>query len=363
MRESFDELIVNHMKSTIEQFTKIRPNWLVSKILGLTIYNDKCGRPMIIGAPADAVADSVAEAIDSLVADGGSALHATDADADILDELMDWAWGEAFGDSAAVAGNENQPITGGGALNSVVNNLEPAYDWSEAFGGSAAVARNEYQPITGCGDGALNSAVDLDNLEPVYDWGEAFGGSAAVAGNENKPIIGGALEAVNDDDDDDDYASVSVENRESAFHDRIQTYAIVNVGHIKVDAFLNDAFTVFNERQSDIVNNSFLIKTYATFVAEFKKDVTDIDGVVTEIFQILYIHCWTEVMDIDAIARMREWFDEFITNRKKTRMEEFTINGSGWTLSKILELVILTTNLIRFQDHHIYHCLGKSLPN
>lgn len=86
----------------------------------------------------------------------------------------------------------------------------------------------------------------------------------------------------------------------------------------------------------------FLIRTYAVFVAEFKKDVTNSAGVVEELRQILYVHGGIQLIDIDTV--MREWYDEFVCDRVKKRIEEFEINGSGWSLNAILELSVFNNN-------------------
>lgn len=53
-------------------------------------------------------------------------------------------------------------------------------------------------------------------------------------------------------------AAVTVEERESAFDNHIQTYAIVNNRHINIDQYFDDAFTIFDARQTSILADHFI---------------------------------------------------------------------------------------------------------
>lgn len=131
--------------------------------------------------------------------------------------------------------------------------------------------------------------------------------------------------------------SVLYEKRESAYHSRIQTYAIVNAEHINLDAFLDDGFAIFAEKQLEIISKQHMIKTYSVFCAEFKKTVITADS-TAEIRQDLYILSRTHIIDIDT--DFREWYTEFIASNIKKRVESFEISESGWTLAVIKELAI-----------------------
>lgn len=131
--------------------------------------------------------------------------------------------------------------------------------------------------------------------------------------------------------------AVLYENREAAYRSRIQTYAIINVGHIDLGAFLDDGFSLFSEKQSEVIGNQYMIKSYSVFCAEFKKTVATADG-ESEIRQDLYIYSKTQIIDVDT--DLREWFTDFIASNIKKRIESFEISESGWALAKIKELAI-----------------------
>lgn len=128
--------------------------------------------------------------------------------------------------------------------------------------------------------------------------------------------------------------AVVYQRRESAFNGRIKTYAIVNVEHIDLAAFLSDAYTIFESKQRTLIENRHLIKTCAIFEAEFKKLTPDAQEIRTK----LYISGSLEIMDLET--NIGEWFKVFAKDIIDKRIQEFEIGGSGWTLSQILELVI-----------------------
>lgn len=133
-----------------------------------------------------------------------------------------------------------------------------------------------------------------------------------------------------------------MEDRESAFQARIQTYAVVNNEHVDLDAFFNEAFITFNARQSHLISDNYIIKTYTVFAGEFVKEVMHGDGVVEEVFQVHYLHSWTQLMDIDTVYI--EWYNEYVVDFFKTRIEDMQINGSGWKLSAIIELAVFNNS-------------------
>jgi hypothetical protein len=132
--------------------------------------------------------------------------------------------------------------------------------------------------------------------------------------------------------------SVTIENRESAYRGRIQTYAIINCNHIDLSLFLDDACPEFCNKQREILTSQRFIKTYATFIARVKKSVTNSAGESEEIEQNLYISCGAHVIDLDT--DLQDWFSTYITSKIRGKIEDFEINGSGWTISRILELAI-----------------------
>lgn len=94
--------------------------------------------------------------------------------------------------------------------------------------------------------------------------------------------------------------SVRVENRECVSPELMQSYAIINVDHIEVNDFFNDAFPILNDRQSVAINNNSFVRMYAIFIVEFMKDVSNSAGVFSQ--ETLSTHSAIQFMDADTIT-------------------------------------------------------------
>lgn len=64
---------------------------------------------------------------------------------------------------------------------------------------------------------------------------------------------------------------VEFEERESAYRNRLQSFAVINVDHKDLVGFLNDAFTLVNSKINEILVEQFVLKVGACFIAEIKK--------------------------------------------------------------------------------------------
>lgn len=69
----------------------------------------------------------------------------------------------------------------------------------------------------------------------------------------------------------EDVPSVELQVRENAFNRRINTFAIVNNGHIDIEIFLNDAFRIYRSELTRNIENFINVKSMTVFVAEFEK--------------------------------------------------------------------------------------------
>lgn len=125
-----------------------------------------------------------------------------------------------------------------------------------------------------------------------------------------------------------------MEERESAFDERIYTYAIVNNKHINIDDFFDDAFKTFDAKQTSIIADRYIVKTYASFVGDFINSA----GVKELLHARLYINCDAQLMDLDTDLHV--WYIDIIFKHVKVRIEDLELNGSGWILASIVELVI-----------------------
>lgn len=127
--------------------------------------------------------------------------------------------------------------------------------------------------------------------------------------------------------------TVNFQQLDSAYINRIQSYTIKNSGHINLTEFLEDALsTAFEPHQTTLLQEFHFMKTCVVFEAEFMK------GEDNEIRQILFVQCGTHLINSDT--DLTEWFNEHVRDVINTRIEDFEIRGSGWTLANITQLIV-----------------------
>lgn len=61
---------------------------------------------------------------------------------------------------------------------------------------------------------------------------------------------------------------VVLENRKTAFVNRIMSFAILNLEHIDITLFLGDAFTIFQNKIKAFLNVQHIIKVGACLIVE-----------------------------------------------------------------------------------------------
>ncbi|CAB0043227.1 unnamed protein product [Trichogramma brassicae] len=142
----------------------------------------------------------------------------------------------------------------------------------------------------------------------------------------------------------DDEVRIKWEDVKSAFLCRIRTGQIVNFKHKDATAFLEDAFTIFEERIKEALAEHSMIKVNVELAAEYM--TLNKDGEV--IFGDKYFN--TKNKHISQSTDLGEWFTTNVQESILKQMEEFAEEGSGWTLSKILHLLV-NINKFRVRIH------------
>ncbi|CAB0044872.1 unnamed protein product [Trichogramma brassicae] len=132
----------------------------------------------------------------------------------------------------------------------------------------------------------------------------------------------------------DDEVRIKWEDVKSAFSCRIRTGQIVNFTHKDATAFLEDAFTIFEERIKETLAKHSMIKVNVELAAEYMTLTKDAEV----IFGDKYFNTKNE--HISQSTDLGEWFTTNVQQSILKQMEEFAEEGSGWTLSKILHLLV-----------------------
>lgn len=170
---------------------------------------------------------------------------------------------------------------------------------------------------------------------------------------------------------------VELQVRERAFSRRISTFAIVNKDHIDIEAFLNDAYPIYQSELSRLVQNFTFVKTLATFTAEFEKIIDNaiesseqvnvnreramsVDGdgdsddddvpeastsgntparsVNTTVKQTLYLTTSNKVIGLET--DLNNHYESNIRAEIIRNVDDVAFRGSGFALSRIIELAV-----------------------
>ncbi|XP_043466577.1 uncharacterized protein LOC122501291 [Leptopilina heterotoma] len=123
------------------------------------------------------------------------------------------------------------------------------------------------------------------------------------------------------------------EECESAFACRLYTNVILNLVHIDISAFLDDASRLFQDRIRDAINKYGPILVYGVLIANFKR-VENEEEVAKP------IPFGTKANSIFPTTLLDDWFDENIKQPILRSVEEFHAKGSNWNLQSIIRLEV-----------------------
>ena len=130
--------------------------------------------------------------------------------------------------------------------------------------------------------------------------------------------------------------SVSWDDVESAFENRIKTGVIINRRHLDLLKFMKDAKQEFIEKVREILKEPLKVNTVLAAEHAIVKDGE-------ETVEIKYFN--TKTTPIYSTTDLNEWFVMNVQNPIDMHMEEFQEHESGWTLKSILNLVV---NIYKF---------------
>lgn len=120
---------------------------------------------------------------------------------------------------------------------------------------------------------------------------------------------------------------------DSAFQNRIRTGVIVNIQHIDIQSFMNDAQRVFKSQLQTYLTEHTSAKVNSELVAEF---VMQKHG--EEVTDVKYFS--SESVSIFLSTNLDEWFIANIREPLIQHLEEFQEKDSGWSLKSILSLAV-----------------------
>lgn len=123
-------------------------------------------------------------------------------------------------------------------------------------------------------------------------------------------------------------------NTEEAFDRRLQTGTIINLTHIDINEFLDDAFALFEERIRICLNRYGPLKVYTVLGAKFKKVLND----GKEDFDFKTFIATTK--EILLSTPLDEWYNNNVKQLTLKMIEEFQGKDSNWQLHSIHRLEV-----------------------
>ncbi|XP_051168850.1 uncharacterized protein LOC127286461 [Leptopilina boulardi] len=117
-----------------------------------------------------------------------------------------------------------------------------------------------------------------------------------------------------------------------AFNSRIQSGTIINMSHIDVNLFLDDAFSIYEDQVKACLNRLGCLKVYTVLVAKFKKTLAD----GTSILDLKSFIAKTG--EIFPATDLNNFYNENVKQITLKLMEEFQEKESNWQLHSILRL-------------------------
>lgn len=161
----------------------------------------------------------------------------------------------------------------------------------------------------------LNQIREFDLHLP--DW--KFGTILKIKFNLRELSVGSGLNLPN----------VELELRETAFTSRVQTFAIKNHRCIDIAQFFDEAFPPIRERIEQIEVNFPIMKIGACLVVKYAEDNQEMTR---------FIQCECKIYDVGT--DFEPFYTEFIREKCSKNVEEFEVEGSGWSMDSIIELQI-----------------------
>ncbi|XP_051167626.1 uncharacterized protein LOC127285571 [Leptopilina boulardi] len=120
---------------------------------------------------------------------------------------------------------------------------------------------------------------------------------------------------------------------ENAFKCRLQTSIIINLVHLDISAFLDDACVLFEDFIKKVLQKHDSLKVYAVLTTKFKKIINDEEKVEPKYFNV-------RSNIIFPTTVLIEWYSKNVKEPILKQVEEFEEKESQWTLHSIIKLEI-----------------------
>lgn len=146
----------------------------------------------------------------------------------------------------------------------------------------------------------------------------------------------------------DEIPHVELQVPNSAFGRRIREFDIINFGYRDIERFLLNAFDLYKSQIVEAVTQFNTIKTFSYFNAEFERAFANNDN-DDPTFEKRLVYIPTKMKEIYESTNLSRHFQSDIVNHVMRKVDEVMVEGSGFTLSKIIKL---TVQIFKYEPLH-----------
>lgn len=142
---------------------------------------------------------------------------------------------------------------------------------------------------------------------------------------------------------ENDSRKIQLEVLTTAFKSRIKEYVLKNLLHIDPKSFLKDAFKLFKVETMKLLRDHNLLKIHTSLKATFSRDkITDVGDIEEEKLTRFFN---TKSITFTKSTNLKKVYTTEIVEKTLTKLSEFQLMGSGWSLSKVLVCEVLVDGL------------------
>lgn len=156
---------------------------------------------------------------------------------------------------------------------------------------------------------------------------------------------------------------ISVEFRKTAFKKKIQTIAYVNNVYKDENTFFSACLKYFSHTITKILKEHLFVKVNSNLIVEFvRKNLQRHDTSTPEKeLERIQFFIQSKSQRISRSTNIEKFFTKNMREFHIGKIEEFTNNGSDWSLDRIVELLITSSKCEHFQHGSSYIKLPNSL--
>lgn len=188
-------------------------------------------------------------------------------------------------------------------------------------------------------ESADDDADDSDgSTDEFIDDETAVGNDQLIEGGSLDDAIDAVDENTDELSESEDLESIKIVRKDASFKNRISEYILKNVHHIDPKSFLEDAAPIFVKETKILLEKHLSLKIHTSLKLQFKKQVLCENGEFCEEKMDRYFNMKSAVVGI--LADLNDFFNNQVLSKTLSKVNDFQLEGSGWSLNEIDGLIV-----------------------